>query len=194
MELGGYPPEMEWHADWFTSQVIALRHGMCLVPEALAALRERSGSYSRSGMVDPPRQERVLRAIFRRLRSRDMWDVRDDFGRYPVILTALGDSLPRFLKRRPWYWKYLAYRYLWRFGHWLSAQDPGIADRGRGYVLAVRARTVLREILRPLIWLVRPLRPALLGLAARGGNAFPAHARAFRWLSYQIEYFLEPRR
>ena len=46
MEIGGFIPELEWHADWFAAHALGLRHGACYVPENLAFFRVSPGSYS----------------------------------------------------------------------------------------------------------------------------------------------------
>jgi glycosyltransferase involved in cell wall biosynthesis len=60
---GGLREELLWHSDWYVSQVLALRHGICYVPEPGTIRREHGDSYSQRGRKDWERQRHVIRAI-----------------------------------------------------------------------------------------------------------------------------------
>jgi glycosyltransferase involved in cell wall biosynthesis len=66
-EAGGYDPELHWLMDWFTGLVMALRHGVCYLPEQLTFLTVRGDSYSahnlRDGKAQRPLLERVLKLL-----------------------------------------------------------------------------------------------------------------------------------
>ncbi len=62
LEVGGFPEDLRWLADWFVNYVLALRHGACYVPEILAFFRISTGSYSALG----PRQGAVQRQLIYR--------------------------------------------------------------------------------------------------------------------------------
>lgn len=63
-EAGGYHADLHWLMDWFAGLVMALRHGVCYLPEHLTCLTVRSDSYSahnlRNGKAQRPLLERVL--------------------------------------------------------------------------------------------------------------------------------------
>jgi glycosyltransferase involved in cell wall biosynthesis len=39
LHAGGYNPDLRWHCDWFTLQVVAFRHGLCFLPEVFTVVR-----------------------------------------------------------------------------------------------------------------------------------------------------------
>jgi len=48
LDAGGFPPELGSFADGFMCEVLALRHGVCFIPEPLAAMRRMATAYSRT--------------------------------------------------------------------------------------------------------------------------------------------------
>lgn len=52
-EIGGYVPELGALADWFTVHTIALKHGICYIPEPLVAFRIMPDSLGTSTMREP---------------------------------------------------------------------------------------------------------------------------------------------
>jgi glycosyltransferase involved in cell wall biosynthesis len=44
--LGGFRPDLAWHADWLAAHAMALTYGAAYIPENLTALRLRADSYS----------------------------------------------------------------------------------------------------------------------------------------------------
>jgi glycosyltransferase involved in cell wall biosynthesis len=95
MEAGGYIAELRGHADWFGSLVSAFRHGICYMPEALAAFRMME-----PGSLSPthrqwPIQRQVLDHLFVLLGSAEYRDVAPMFKSsaalscLPLILRAL---------------------------------------------------------------------------------------------------------
>lgn len=107
LEMNAYHEDMAWHADWFSAQTVALRYGICVVPEALAALRVRASSYSADGMRDRVRHPRVLDAIFAKVREHEFADIGRCMLRLPAIWSALGPAVYTHLRRRPALWHYL---------------------------------------------------------------------------------------
>lgn len=87
VEAGSFIPELRWHCDWFALLVIAFRHGICYVPEPLAALRLQADSYSASGRRDWSVQREVLDHLLRLLESPAYRDVRPLFERSGVLAT-----------------------------------------------------------------------------------------------------------
>lgn len=89
LALGGFPSALRWHAEWFVFYVLALRDGACVLPETLALMRERPGTWSATGMQDAVQQRAVLRALVRSLGEPSLRDVREDFRRFPSLFTPL---------------------------------------------------------------------------------------------------------
>jgi glycosyltransferase involved in cell wall biosynthesis len=124
LEMGAYHAEMEWHADWFSVQAAALRYGLCVVPEPLAALRVQTSSYSADGMHDYTRHSRVINAMFEKLNQPEFQDIRRDFCKFPVIISALGPFIYEHMKRTPRLWHYLFRHYLWAIAATLAIKRP----------------------------------------------------------------------
>jgi len=92
LEAGGFLPELRWHADWFNLLVQGFRHGVCFVPEALAALRILSTSYSAHGISHWHRQRETLRSVLLHLKSDAYADVVELFSSSGVLNTR-GDEI-----------------------------------------------------------------------------------------------------
>jgi glycosyltransferase involved in cell wall biosynthesis len=74
IELGGLRPELRWQCDWFAFTVLAFRHGVCFVPEALARVYIYPRSY-RSAGTKTAEHERSLRLLLDLLLSPEYRDV-----------------------------------------------------------------------------------------------------------------------
>lgn len=74
IEAGFYLPQLEWHADVFLSTIIALRYGICHIPETLALLTVMPGTYS-TGVQQTERQKQVLNALIDQLIAPEHRDV-----------------------------------------------------------------------------------------------------------------------
>ena len=44
--IGGFRPELAWHADWFAKMALSLRHGACYAPRHVARSRVHADAYS----------------------------------------------------------------------------------------------------------------------------------------------------
>jgi len=75
VELGGYRPELLWHSDWFGWLVVAMRNGVCFIPECLVTLKVRDTSHSEVGRKNWAKQSVVLKNIFNLLSSAEFQDV-----------------------------------------------------------------------------------------------------------------------
>ena len=98
VRMGGYSQKLAWHADWFVIQAIALRRGLCIIPEPLAALRVLNTSYSAQGMSNTKQQKIVFKELFRLLNEKNNKDLKNYFLRYPVILSALSPNIYKFIR------------------------------------------------------------------------------------------------
>lgn len=61
IEAGGFLPELHSFSDNFTSQVLALKHGACFIPEPLAAWRRMHGTYSVRCRSNPEVEQALIR-------------------------------------------------------------------------------------------------------------------------------------
>ena len=97
MELGGYNHDHEWLSDWFVNMTVALRYGVCYVPEALTELLVRGTSYSATNLKDPARRKRVFLKTLDEL-------AKPHFREERSLLIAAG-QLPEF-SLRALFWTY----------------------------------------------------------------------------------------
>jgi glycosyltransferase involved in cell wall biosynthesis len=84
MDIGGFIPDLEWHADWFAAHALALRHGACYVPENLAFFRVSPGSYSARAFATWTGHTDVVRS-FLELIAGDFSDIGERLKRAAVI-------------------------------------------------------------------------------------------------------------
>ena len=82
---GGYMPDLLWACDWFSSLVLAFRHGMCYVPESLSIFRSVPNSYSATRKSDPVLRRQVNSLLRSKLSSADFADVAPLFHRSGVL-------------------------------------------------------------------------------------------------------------
>ena len=75
LELEGFRPELKWACDWFLWLVLGFRHGICYVPEPLAAFRRRLDSFSAVGERDREQQDEVLTQLLGLMRCQEYRDV-----------------------------------------------------------------------------------------------------------------------
>lgn len=99
VRAGSYHPDLKWSTDWFLNLVVAFRGGLCHVPEPLAIVVTKAGSYS-AAMHDPAARRPVLSAVLDRVLSAEYADVLPHF-RASGVLAALGIDLVRAAAARP---------------------------------------------------------------------------------------------
>lgn len=78
-KAGQYLPQLKWHCDWFQLHVLALRTGVCYIPEALSAMRLVETSYSNTGSQDRRAVAEVVWNMIELLKTPDYEDVCDAF-------------------------------------------------------------------------------------------------------------------
>jgi glycosyltransferase involved in cell wall biosynthesis len=106
---GGLLPQLKWHCDWFVWLVMAFRHGLCYIPEPLAALRIRGDSYSAAGVRRWEEQEEVLLQLLRLLKSPEYRDVLPYFARTSVMSIYNADhQIVRAYMAHPEQWDAIA--------------------------------------------------------------------------------------
>lgn len=70
LALGGYRLELGPFCDGYMHQALALSHGACFIPEALASWRRMPTSYSSSTMTDAGRARQIREAALELMRGR----------------------------------------------------------------------------------------------------------------------------
>jgi glycosyltransferase involved in cell wall biosynthesis len=113
MEAGGWIPALRWHCDWFGLLVIAFRHGICYVPEALASMRGHNHSYSAQAASQADAQREVLSTMLTLLHSPEFQDVLPAF-RDSAALSIFGGRLLGIILRKPEYHCLLSFRLVQR--------------------------------------------------------------------------------
>ncbi len=63
LSAGGFRPELKWYCDWFLYLSLALRHGLCYLPQTVAAFRLDASSYGNAGTRQVDAQHAVLREL-----------------------------------------------------------------------------------------------------------------------------------
>ncbi|HWX22498.1 MAG TPA: glycosyltransferase family A protein [Candidatus Binatia bacterium] len=63
--MGGFPPELRWHADWFACYVTGFRHGVCFVPEVLSLANLLPRSFYQSGHKTGEHRQVILKLLER---------------------------------------------------------------------------------------------------------------------------------
>jgi glycosyltransferase involved in cell wall biosynthesis len=158
LAAGGFRADLAWHADWFAYYVVALRHGACVIPETLAVLRPRAGSYSDTGMSQRRRQAEVLIALARALTEPGYRDVAGVFRSRPTLLSPFGGLMLAGLLANPRSWA-IGWRYLeWILRHRTvtcqgeALRGPFARQRRRLKVQMLDASARLLGALTPARW------------------------------------------
>ena len=97
--LGGFPERLRWHADHFVCWVLAVRQGVCYLPQTGGVFRQLPLSYSAQA-EDPAAQQDVLDGFLECLARPELADVRQAL-RDGQMLGIFGDGLLRALWRNP---------------------------------------------------------------------------------------------
>lgn len=74
LDAGAYIPELKWHGDWFTLQVVAFRRGACFLPYRTSVVRHTPQAYS-AGQARMQTQRQVLRHMLGLIASDGYRDV-----------------------------------------------------------------------------------------------------------------------
>jgi glycosyltransferase involved in cell wall biosynthesis len=118
LEIGGFEADLRWHADWFAYYVVALRYGACMIPDTLAMMRERAGTYSAAGVHNRVAQRKVLQALMDVIKSDKYRDLLPVFRRCPSLFSPFGMNMAHATVSAPRHYDFLApmaQRYLSQF-------------------------------------------------------------------------------
>ena len=141
----GFIEDLRWYADWFTSCVLAFRHGACYVPEVMAYYRLSRHSYYMSGIRQTAVQRELLYRVLDLLASAPFRDVAPAFRR-SALTPEFRLRVLRWLATSPRHRDYLTPR--------LSAR---LAVRGVWWVVKPYMPGWVRPALRRLARGMRPL-------------------------------------
>jgi glycosyltransferase involved in cell wall biosynthesis len=123
--IGGYDPNLRWHADWFAVFTIAFRLGFAIVPQPLSVFRLSSENYSAS-MRDPAQQRQVCRAIFDKLHDPAFADIGEAVQACPAILAPFIRHFILWMAGRPETWPFLWSPLLWWLNEVRKGRRPGM--------------------------------------------------------------------
>lgn len=112
---GDFFKDLQWHSDHFAFNIMALRHGACVVPETLGLIRQRSDSYSAAGMQNILVQRPVLNAMLDILEQDDFADVRAAFQNAPSFYNVWGLTILRLMLKRRIFWPTAINFLRWKF-------------------------------------------------------------------------------
>lgn len=173
LDAGGFDEKLRWHADWFGFWVVGLRHGVCVIPEALALMRQRQATYSSAIVNKPAEQAKVLDHLASILCHRDLSDIGRIFATCPSMLSVFGSHIFPALLRRPARWRMASSYGLWYARHvWNAKYRWRIAaalQRTR-VVTSTKVAALRSKLLRRLLKNVRQLKITHPGLPYRSGR------------------------
>jgi glycosyltransferase involved in cell wall biosynthesis len=78
-QAGGFRVDLHWLSDWFVNNLLALRHGVVYLPEALTRLTIRSDSYSAVNLRRPAAQRELIMHLLDLLATPEFADVQPRF-------------------------------------------------------------------------------------------------------------------
>jgi hypothetical protein len=85
LDAGAYIPELRWHGDWFTLQVVAFRRGVCFLPFRTSVVLHTPQAYS-AGQARMQTQRQVLRHMLGLIGAEKYRDVLPHFVNSWVLL------------------------------------------------------------------------------------------------------------
>jgi glycosyltransferase involved in cell wall biosynthesis len=149
LHCGGYREELRWHADWFTLQVVAMRHGACFVPEPLAINRVDRGSYSLAGQECWESQKEVLTSLLALMTADEFRDVWPLF-RAGKLLSQFAPWVARVVAGRESYWTpkhvLLVENSLLQFHRQLLEDGNPLVRRGAAVCLGMRGTAAVSAV------------------------------------------------
>lgn len=110
IEAGTHLPGLKWHGDWFACLVIALRHGICYIPEPLVKYRVSSSSYSSSSHRDRQVSRQSLEAILYTLKSPAYKDILPLVKQSCVLSWNFHLQMLTVMLSRRKYWEFISFK------------------------------------------------------------------------------------
>ncbi len=108
----GLLPQLLWSGDRVFSTVLALRHGMCYIPEVLSVHMLKRGSYGLAGLMNWGKHRDVVSGTLDMLHEPRYADV---LPKFKTACALAGFNLPllRVILWNRKYWDYLSFRLAW---------------------------------------------------------------------------------
>ncbi len=149
LAAGGFPPDLRWHADWFTTLALGFRHGAVYLPGVYCHFRVRSDSYSSGRRRQPAVQRDVVFATLALLQRNENADLAQAFrtaGLVPELSWRVLRWLAATARGRRHLTPHLVARLLVR-GGWEHARafTPAAVRRWMRAVAAWRAGRKLHQ-------------------------------------------------
>jgi glycosyltransferase involved in cell wall biosynthesis len=145
LAAGGFDPALRWHADYFTSWVVALRHGACSIPETLAAMRVREQTYSSSGMSNRSEQLATLGRMADKLTQKGLRDIGLAYLRCPSLLSPFGALAITSCLRHPRRWPFaMTYGLWWATYRHRHFPPKGALSRRLSTIALLAANVIVR--------------------------------------------------
>jgi glycosyltransferase domain-containing protein len=142
IRVGGFDDELRWHADHFGFLAVALRHGVCCIPETLAVMRQRDQTYSSAGMADRNLQSATLGRMADKLTTKGWRDLGVAYLRCPSLFSPFGGQMLEVLLFKPRRWPFAV-----TYGLWWANYQCGLRA-GRAARIGTRvAGTALQVVL-----------------------------------------------
>ncbi len=136
IEAGCWHQELPWVADWFGSNVLGFRYGICHVPDVLSVFNLHPTSYFNSAKSQGERRD-VMRRVLRLLESEKFRDVAPLINRSGMI-GGLGGNMVQVVLGSPKNWKYISYGFLRQAGQRIAEKV------GRRFIPKSLARVILK--------------------------------------------------
>jgi glycosyltransferase domain-containing protein len=197
VQAGAFDEKLRWHADYFSYWVVALRHGVCLIPETLALMRQHETTYSSAGMSNPGDQRQVLSFIADKLTTKGWRDIGVAVFQCPSLLSPMGVLMLKVLLLTPRHWPHAVSCGLWwtprLLRDWLN-------NRRRLRSLKHRARRGTHAVSSGLLWPPRHLpdwrnnRRRLRSLMYRARRGTQAVSSGLLWAPRHLRDWLNNRR
>ncbi len=125
LDLDVYDPELRWIGDWFTMHVLAIRHGMVVVPKVLALFRRDGQSYSARGMRDWRAQSAVLDYLMKKLDEPQFQDIKEDIIRSPSSMSPFMNTMLRYAFCHALSSRLCRATLMWWLGQVMHGRRPG---------------------------------------------------------------------
>ncbi len=108
----GLLPELRWSSDRICSQTLALRYGICYIPEVLSVQLLRRESYGAAGLKNWKLHKDVIARALDLLRTQGYQDVLPKFKK-SCCLASFNFPLLRVIAANKKYRDYLSFRLVW---------------------------------------------------------------------------------